>query len=89
MDLATRVDVTDLTVFATAVIQSEQLGTSLAKTLRTQAAQIRVRRRQRAEQEARRAPVKMAFPLVLCMMPSLFIVVVGPVFVQLIRYLND
>lgn len=88
-DLSDRLDVTDLTVFATAVIQSEQLGTSLAQVLRVQASQIRMRRRQRAEQIARQAPAKMAFPLVLCLMPAFFIVVVGPVFVRIVHFLNQ
>ncbi len=88
-DMAARIDVVDFTVFATAVIQSEQLGTSLAQVLRVQAAQIRMRRRQRAEQVARQAPVKMAFPLVLCLMPAFFIFVIGPVFIRLVHFLNS
>ena len=54
-----------------------------------QADRLRVRRRQQAEGEARRAPVKMVFPLVFCMMPSLFIFILGPIIVNLVGYLSD
>jgi tight adherence protein C len=88
-DLAYRVDVPEVTTFVNAVIQAEQLGTSLGRVLRAQSISLRVHRRQRAEENARRAPVKMVFPLVLFIMPSFFIVTVGPVAVHLITYLND
>lgn len=88
-DLAVRVDVPDLLAFVNAVTQAQQLGTNLGKVLRTQAAQMRVKRRQRAEETARRMPVKMVFPLVLCMMPSLFIVIIGPVVLSLIQEFSD
>lgn len=89
LDLANRTEVEDLQTFAQAVIQAEQLGTSLGRVLRTQAHRLRVRRRQRAEEMARQAPVKMAFPLVLCLLPSLFIVTIGPVALSLIRALEE
>jgi len=89
LDLVDRTDLEDVRVFANSVIQAEQLGTSLAQVLRVQAQRLRVRRRQRAEQEARRAPVKMVFPLVFCLMPSLFIFIIGPIFVNLINYLSS
>ena len=88
LDLAERTDIEDIRSFANAVIQTEQLGTSLAQVLRVQAQRLRVRRRQRAEQEARRAPVKMVFPLVFCLMPSLFIFILGPIIVNLVDYLT-
>lgn len=87
--LAARMDVPDLLAFVNAVTQAQQLGTNLGKVLRTQAAQMRVKRRQRAEETARRMPVKMVFPLVLCMMPSLFIVIIGPVVLSLIQEFSD
>ncbi len=89
LDLAERTDLEEVRTFANAIIQAEQLGTSIAMVLRAQADRLRVRRRQQAEQEARRAPVKMVFPLVFCMMPSLFIFIIGPIVVNLIGYLSD
>lgn len=88
-DLAYRVDVPEVTTFVNAVIQAEQLGTSLGRVLRAQSLSLRVRRRQKAEELARRAPVKMVFPLVLFIMPTFFIVTIGPMFVHLVDYLND
>ena len=88
-DLAYRVDVSEVTTFVHAVVQAEQLGTSVGRVLRSQSLSLRVRRRQRAEELARRAPVKMVFPLVLFIMPTFFIVTIGPIFVHLVGYLND
>ena len=88
-DLAVRMDVPDLLAFVNAVTQAQQLGTNLGKVLRAQAGQMRVKRRQRAEETARRMPVKMVFPLVLCMMPSLFIVMIGPVVLAVIREFSN
>ena len=88
-DLAERTDNEDVRSFANAVIQAEQLGTSLAQILRAQSHRQRVRRRQLAEQEARRVPVKMVFPLVLCLMPSLFIFILGPIVVNVARFLGS
>ena len=87
-DMAERVDVLELTTFVNAVIQAEQLGTSLGRVLRAQAVSLRVRRRQRAEETARKAPVKMVFPLVLFIMPSFFVITLGPMIVHLSNYLN-
>jgi tight adherence protein C len=88
-DMAHRVDVAEVTSFVNAIVQAEQLGTSVGSVLRAQAVALRVRRRQKGEENARRAPVKMVFPLVLFIMPTFFIVTVGPVVVQLITYLNS
>lgn len=88
-DLAVRVDVPEVTTFVNAVIQAEQLGTSLGRVLRSQSQSLRVRRRQRAEEIARRAPVKMVLPLVLFLMPTFFIVTIGPVAVHFVKYLKS
>ncbi len=89
LDLAERTDLEEVLTFANAIIQAEQLGTGLAQVLRVQSERLRVRRRQAAEQEARKAPVKMVFPLVFCLMPSLFIFILGPIVVNLIGFLSD
>ena len=88
-EMAQRIDVKEVETFVNAVIQAEQLGTSLGRVLRAQSATLRVRRRQRAEEIARKAPVKMVFPLVFCLMPAFFIVVLGPIFVRLVNYLSE
>jgi len=77
-DMANRMEVPDVTTFVAAIIQAEQLGVSIAKVLRIQSDQMRVRRRQRAEENAQKAPVKILFPMVLLIFPSLFIVLLGP-----------
>ncbi len=77
-DMADRLGVPEMTSFVAAVIQSEQLGVSMAKVLRIQSDQMRVRRRQIAEEEAHRAPIKMVFPIALLIFPSLLIVLLGP-----------
>jgi tight adherence protein C len=82
-DLAEHSGVPDLTMFVNAIIQAEQMGTSIGQVLRVQSEQMRIRRRQRAEEIANQAPVKMIFPLVLCILPTLFIVIMGPAAIQL------
>ncbi len=77
-DMADRIEVTDVSTFIAAIIQADQLGVSIAKVLRIQSEQMRVKRRQRAEAEAARAPIKMLFPLVFLVFPSIFIVLMGP-----------
>lgn len=82
-DLADHSGVPDLSMFVNAIIQAEQMGTSIGQVLRVQSEQMRLRRRQRAEEIANQAPVKMIFPLVLCILPTLFIVIMGPAAIQL------
>ncbi len=77
-DMAERVDLPELRSFVAAVIQSEQLGVSMANVLRIQAEHMRIQRRQRAEEEAHKAPVKMLFPLAFLILPSIFVVLLGP-----------
>lgn len=76
--MAERVGISEMTSFVAAIIQSEQLGVSMAKVLRIQADQMRVRRRQLAEEEAHKAPIKMLFPMGLLIFPSLLIILLGP-----------
>ncbi len=77
-DMADRLGVNEMTSFVAAVIQSEQLGVSMSKVLRIQSDQMRIRRRQMAEEEAHRAPVKMVFPIALLIFPSILIILLGP-----------
>jgi tight adherence protein C len=77
-DLALRTGVEDLSNFVAAMIQADQLGIGVAEVLRSQSEELRIKRRQRAEEKARKAPIKMLFPLIFLMFPSLFIVILGP-----------
>ena len=77
-DVVTRTDVPALSHFIGAIIQAEQLGVSISKVLQVQSEQLRIERRQRAEEMAAKAPIKMLFPLVGCIFPSMFIVILGP-----------
>jgi len=77
-DMADRLGVAEMTSFVAAVIQSEQLGVSMAKVLRIQSDQMRVRRRQMAEEEAHKAPIKMVFPIALLIFPSILLILLGP-----------
>jgi tight adherence protein C len=88
-DMGDRTGVADLQAFANMIIQAEELGTSLGTTLRAQAADMRRRRRQRAEEEARRAPAKMVFPLVFFILPSLFVVILGPIAIELFKVFGE
>jgi len=77
--MAQRVGLEDLRSVSRAIVQSEELGVSLVTTLQTQSRDVRVARRRLAEAEALRAPVKMLFPLVLFILPTLFMLLLGPV----------
>ena len=76
--LADRTDVEELNGFSLAMIQADVFGVSIASVLRTQAQQLRIKRRQAAEAKAQQTPVKIVFPLVLCILPALFVVIIGP-----------
>lgn len=82
-DLANRCNVQDISLFTGALIQADQLGVSIAKVLRIQAADMREKRKQRAEEQGMKAPIKMLFPLVFFIFPALLIVLLGPAFLQI------
>ncbi len=76
--MATSMEVDDVTSFTAAIIQADQLGVSISKILRIQSDQMRVKRRQRAQEKAQQAPVKMLIPMVFLIFPSIWIVLLGP-----------
>ena len=84
-EMGARTTVGELRAFASAVVQATTLGVPLANVLRQQAGEMRLRRRQRAEEQAQKVPVKILFPMVLCMLPAMFIVVLGPGVIRLIE----
>ncbi len=77
-NMADTMDIRDVSNFVAALIQADQLGVSIAKVLRIQSDQMRVRRRQRAEELARQAPIKMIIPIVFLIFPAMFIILLGP-----------
>jgi tight adherence protein C len=83
--LAQRADVQDLRSFVRSVVQADSYGIALAGVLRTQAKQMRVKRRQRAEEKAMKLPVKVLFPLMFCILPVLFIVIMGPAVINVMN----
>jgi tight adherence protein C len=88
-DVVSRTEVPALTNFIGAIIQAEQLGVPIAKVLQVQSEQLRIERRQRAEELAAKAPIKMLFPLVGCIFPSMFIVILGPAIILIMQNLGS
>lgn len=84
-DMADRVDHQDLAAFVSAIVQADQLGVSIGQVLRIQSDQLRDKRRQRAEEEAAKAPVKMMIPLVFFIFPNVGIIIMGPASYQIIE----
>jgi tight adherence protein C len=82
--MADRVNLTSVSIFVSAVIQAEQVGSSLAETLRTQSDDLRDRRKLRALVLAQALPVKLVFPLMVCFLPGIFYSTLGPVLAQLV-----
>jgi len=85
--LAARTTVPELKGFASAVVQAGDLGVPVAQVLREQSREMRLKHRQRAEETAQKIPVKILFPTLLCLFPALFIVVIGPGVLSMIKYL--
>lgn len=86
--MVSRTGVDDLSYFVTSVIQTEQLGSNIANMLRVQSTTMRQKRRQRAEEAAMKVPVKMLFPLIFFIFPTLFIVVLGPAAIRIVDTLG-
>ncbi|NOX64135.1 MAG: type II secretion system F family protein [Chloroflexi bacterium] len=86
--LAERVDVPEVSSFVAVIVQADRLGVPIGNVLHTQSAQMRMRRRQRAEEEAHKAPIKMLFPLVLFIFPALFAVILGPAAPRIVQLLD-
>jgi tight adherence protein C len=87
-DMATRCDVPDLTTFVSAIVQADQMGLGIAEVLRAQADEVRLRRRQRAEETAMKAPVKMLFPLLCFIFPAMMSVLLGPAVYRIYKALS-
>jgi tight adherence protein C len=86
--MATRVDAAELSAFVRAVVQADQLGISLGRILRVQAADSRLRRQSAAEEKAMKAPIKMMFPTVLFIFPAMFLVLLGPAVMNILKVLK-
>lgn len=87
-EMVARTNVRALTNFIGAIVQAEQLGVAIANVLEVQSEQLRIERRQRAEEMAAKAPIKMLFPLVGCIFPSMFIVILGPALILIMQNLG-
>lgn len=87
-DMADRLGIAEMTSFVAAIIQSEQLGVSMAKVLRIQADQMRMKRRQFAEEQAHKAPIKMIIPMALLIFPSIMIIILVPAVMQIMTNLG-
>ncbi len=87
--LADRTSVTDLRRFARAIMQADQYGVSVGNVVRGQAKELRGKRRQRAEERAMKVPVQVLFPLMFCILPVLFVVVLGPAVINLLEVVGN
>jgi tight adherence protein C len=88
-DLGDRTNVAELKGFVLAMIQADIFGISIAKVLQVQAREMRIKRRQRAEEQAQKLPVKIVFPLILCIFPSLFIILLGPAMITIYQNFKE
>ena len=83
--LAARTKVPEIRTFVTALVQADRLGLPIGGVLREQSVQMRLVRRQRAEEKAQKVPIKILFPMMLCIFPALFIVIIGPGAIRMIN----
>jgi tight adherence protein C len=86
-NLALRTGVEEVRTFATLLIQADRFGTSIGEALRVFSDELRTKRRLRAEEVAAKIPLKLLFPMVLCIFPALLLVLLGPAFIQIYRIL--
>lgn len=84
-EMGQRVGIPELNSFVVAIVQADQLGVSIGKVLRVQSEEMRRRRRQKAEELAMKAPIKMLFPLIFCIFPSIFLVLLGPAAINIMN----
>jgi tight adherence protein C len=87
-EMSLRADEDSLTTFVSSVIQADTLGVPITQVLRIQSEAMRVKRRQRAEEMAQKAPLKMLFPMVFLIFPALYVVILGPAVPQIVRALG-
>jgi len=86
--LGDRTDLPELRGFITSMVQADAFGIPIAQVLRVQAREMRIKRTQRAEELAQKVPVKILFPLIFCILPSLFVVILGPAVIQIFNSFN-
>ena len=86
--LAARTTVPELNTLVSALVQADNLGIPVANVLRGQSHEMRLKRRQRAEEQAQKIPVKILFPLIFCVFPALFVIILGPAGIQIARHLH-
>jgi tight adherence protein C len=83
--LGDRANLPELRGFVTAMVQADAFGVPIANVLKVQARELRIKRSQRAEEQAQKVPVKILFPLIFCILPTLFVIVIGPAAISIIR----
>jgi tight adherence protein C len=86
--LAERTSVPEIKALVGSVVQADKLGIPVANVLREQAKEMRLKRRQRAEEQAMKVPVKILFPMVVCILPAMFVVVLGPGAISIVHTLS-